>query len=132
MFDRQLEQGLLKQIHSLGMGCAVFSPLAQGLLTDRYLNGVPADSRAANPDGNLQRDQVTPDKVAKAAQLNGMAQGRGQTLAQMALAWVLRHAEVTTAIVGVSRKEQVDEAVGALNNLTFSWSDLARIDSILK
>src|SRR6266567_4735913 len=104
MFDRWIEGGLLNTLREEGIGCIVFSPLAQGLLTDKYLNGIPADSRAGKPHGFLKREQVTDDKLAKVRRLQGLAQARGQTLAQMALAWVLRHPEVTSALIGASRR----------------------------
>jgi L-glyceraldehyde 3-phosphate reductase len=131
MFDRWIEDGLLKVLREEGIGCIVFSPLAQGLLTDKYLNGIPADSRAAKPHGFLKSEQITGDKLAKARRLQDLAQARSQTLAQMALAWVLRHSEVTSALIGASRSEQIDDAVGALNNLSFSNEELQTIESIL-
>lgn len=103
MFDRWIEGGLLNVLGDEGIGCIVFSPLAQGLLTDRYLQGIPADSRAAKPDGFLKPEQVTDDKLEKVRRLQELARARGQTLAQMALAWVLRHSEVTSALIGASR-----------------------------
>jgi L-glyceraldehyde 3-phosphate reductase len=131
MFDRWIEDGLLEVLREEGIGCIVFSPLAQGLLTDKYLNGIPADSRAAKPHGFLKSEQITGDKLAKARRLQDLAQARSQTLAQMALAWVLRHSEVTSALIGASRSEQIDDAVGALNNLSFSNEELQTIESIL-
>ena len=131
MFDRWIEGGLLTVLSEEGIGCIVFSPLAQGLLTDKYLNGIPAGSRAAKPHGFLKSDQVTGDKVAKARRLQDLAQARSQTLAQMALAWVLRQPEVTSALVGASRSEQIDDAVAALNHLSFSNEELHTIESIL-
>jgi L-glyceraldehyde 3-phosphate reductase len=113
------------------MGCIVFSPLAQGLLTDRYLAGVPEDSRASKPHGFLKPAQITDDKLAKVRKLNDLAQTRGQTLAQMALAWVLRHPEVTSALIGASRVEQVEDAVGALQKLEFAKDELGQIEQIL-
>jgi L-glyceraldehyde 3-phosphate reductase len=131
MFDRWIEDGLLKVLGEEGIGCIVFSPLAQGLLTDKYLNGIPADSRAAKPHGFLKSDQITGDKLAKARRLQDLAQARSQTLAQMALAWVLRHSEVTSALIGASRSEQIDDAVAALENLSFSHEELQTIENIL-
>lgn len=131
MFDRWTEGGLLKVLDEEGIGCIVFSPLAQGLLTDKYLGGIPSDSRAAKPHGFLKSDQITKDKLAKIRRLQDLAQIRRQTLAQMALAWVLRHAEVTSALIGASRVEQIDDAVGALQNLTFANEELRTIESIL-
>jgi L-glyceraldehyde 3-phosphate reductase len=131
MFDRWIEDGLLKVLREEGIGCIVFSPLAQGLLTDKYLNGIPADSRAAKPHGFLKSEQITGDKLEKARRLQDLAQARSQTLAQMALAWVLRHSEVTSALIGASRSEQIDDAVAALENLSFSHEELQTIENIL-
>src|SRR3989441_1874800 len=124
-------QGLLAALREQGVGCIVFSPLAQGLLTDRYLSGIPADSRAAKPHGFLKREQVTEAVLAKVRRLNECARKRGQTLAQMALAWVLRHPEVTSALIGASRPAQIDDAMGALANRTFAADELQTIDQIL-
>ncbi len=131
MFDRSIEKGLLSVLEAEGIGCIVFSPLAQGLLTDRYLDGVPDDSRAAKPHGFLQRDRVTAEVVAKVRKLNAYAGARGQSLAQMALAWVLRHPAMTSVLVGASRVEQVEDCVGALEKLAFTEGELAEIDSVL-
>ena len=131
MFDRWIEGGLLNTLREEGIGCIVFSPLAQGLLTDKYLNGIPADSRAGKPHGFLKREQVTDDKLARVRRLQELAQARGQTLAQMALAWVLRHSEVTSALIGASRREQIDDAVGALKTLNFASEELHSIENIL-
>lgn len=131
MFDRWVEDGLLGVLSDQGMGCIVFSPLAQGLLTDRYLNGVPEDSRAAKPHGFLKRDQVTAEKIAKVRALNGIAATRRQTLAQMSIAWVLRKPEVTSALIGASRIQQIEDCVAALENLSFSKEELESIERIL-
>lgn len=131
MFNRWVEDGLLNLLSREGVGCIVFSPLAQGLLTDKYLNGIPAGSRASKPTGFLKPEQITADKVAKVAELNKLAQRRGQTLAQMALAWVLRHQTVTSALIGASKVEQIDDAVGALNHLDFNSDELGQIETIL-
>ena len=131
MFDRWIEGGLLNVLGEEGIGCIVFSPLAQGLLTDKYLKGIPADSRAGKPHGFLKPEHVTDDKLARVRRLQELAQARGQTLAQMALAWVLRHSEVTSALIGASRPEQIDDAVGALNNLDFASLELRSIENIL-
>jgi L-glyceraldehyde 3-phosphate reductase len=131
MFQRSVEQGLLAVLDEEGIGCIVFSPLAQGLLTDRYLHGVPDDSRAAKPHGYLKRAAVTDDVVARVRALSDLARERGQSLAQMALAWVLRHATVTSALVGASRVAQVEDCVAALANLRFADGELAAIDAIL-
>ena len=130
MFNRWIEDGLLAALREEGMGSIVFSPLAQGMLTDRYLAGIPEDSRAAK-GGFLKPTQITEDKLAKVRRLNDLAQARGQTLAQMALAWVLRHPEVTSALIGASRIAQIDDAVGALQNLEFTADELASIEQIL-
>ena len=134
MFNRWIEAELLEVLRDEGIGCIPFSPLAQGLLTDKYLKGIPKDSRAGRTEGNkfLQPKNVTDAVLAKTKTLNDLALSRGQTLAQMALAWVLRHPEVTTALIGASRPAQVDDAVGALNKLEFSGEELSLIDTILK
>jgi len=132
MFNRWVEGGLLDLLGREGVGAIVFSPLAQGLLTDKYLHGIPAGSRAARPTGFLRPEEVTPQKVAQASQLNDLAKKRGQTLAEMALAWVLRHKTVTSALIGASRVEQIDDAVGTLKHLDFSSEELGKIESILK
>jgi len=131
MFDRWIEDGLLDVLREEGIGCIVFSPLAQGLLTDKYLKGIPADSRAAKPHGFLQREQVTDESVIKARRLQEVAQARGQSLAQMALACVLRHSEVNSALIGASRIGHIDEAVAALQNRAFTDDELQEIDNIL-
>ena len=131
MFNRWVEEGLLKVLGEKGIGCIAFSPLAQGLLTDRYLKGIPMDSRAGKPHGFLRPEQVTEDKIAKVRRLNELAQARGQTLAQMSLAWVLRHPEMTSALIGASRVSQIDDAAGTLKNLTFTAQELQTIDQIL-
>ena len=131
MFERWIEDGLIKQLRDDGIGCIVFSPLAQGLLTDKYLSGIPADSRAAKPTGFLRPEQITNDKINKVRRLNEMASGRGQSLAQMALAWVLRHKEVTSAVIGASKVAQIDDALKAIERGGFSREELEKIDSIL-
>ena len=131
MFNRWIEDGLLAVLADEGIGCAVFSPLAQGLLTDRYLEGIPPDSRAAKPHGFLRREQVTPAVVEKVRRLNELAHERGQSLAQLALAWVLRHPAVTTALIGASRPQHLDDALGALRQRGFAEAELERIDRIL-
>lgn len=131
MLDRWIEPELLGALADEGLGCIVFSPLAQGLLTDRYLHGIPADSRAGASAVFLRPEHVTDAVVAKVSQLNELAQNRGQTMAQLALAWVLRHKGMTSALIGASRVQQIDDAVGALANLQFSAEELATIDSIL-
>jgi L-glyceraldehyde 3-phosphate reductase len=131
MFNRTVEQGLLAVLDERGIGCIAFSPLAQGLLTDRYLKGIPDDSRAAKPNTYLKRGAVTDDVIAKVRALNDLAKARGQSLAQMALAWVLRHATVTSALIGASRVSQIEDGVAALANPRFADDELAAIDTIL-
>ncbi|GAA5528279.1 L-glyceraldehyde 3-phosphate reductase [Herpetosiphon gulosus] len=131
MFNRWVEGGLLATLAEQGIGCIAFSPLAQGLLTDRYLQGIPGDSRAAKSHGFLKPAHITDSALAKVAQLNDLAQARDQTLAQMALAWVLRHPTMTSVLIGASRISQIDDATTALNNLAFSDEELATIETIL-
>jgi L-glyceraldehyde 3-phosphate reductase len=114
-----------------GIGCIVFSPLAQGLLTDRYLHGIPDDARAAKPHGYLKRAAVTDQVITQVRSLHEIARARGQSLAQMALAWVLRHATVTSAVIGASRVAQIEDCVTALANPRFGDDELAAIDGIL-
>jgi L-glyceraldehyde 3-phosphate reductase len=130
MLVRDPEQGLLDVLGKEGVGCIVFSPLAQGLLSNRYLQGIPTDSRAAR-DFFLKRKDIDERKVAMLRELNTVAQQRGQSLAEMAVAWVLRDPRVTSALVGTSKVEQVDDNVAALKNLAFSAEELRRIDGIL-
>lgn len=131
MFNRWVEDGLLAALDDEGIGGIVFSPLAQGLLTDKYLGGIPEGSRASKAHGFLRPEHVTDEKLAKVQQLNALAQGRGQTLAQLALAWVLRHTAVTSALIGASRPEQIDDAVGTLANLALAPAELQTIEQIL-
>jgi L-glyceraldehyde 3-phosphate reductase len=131
MFVRDPEQGLLDVLGEEGVGCIPFSPLAQGLLSDRYLEGVPADSRAAKPHGFLQLEQVTAERIDKARRLNELARSRGQGLAQMALAWVLRDPRITTVLIGASSVAQLEINLGCLENRRFGADELAAIDAIL-
>ena len=131
MFNRWIEDGLLDTLAKEGMGCIVFSPLAQGLLTDKYVKGVPAGSRASKPHGFLKPKDITRAKLKRIVRLGALAKKRAQTLAQMALAWVLRQPAVTSALIGASRVEQIDDAVAALDNLEFSDKELAAIEAIL-
>ena len=131
MFNRWIEAELLATLEKYGMGCIVFSPLAQGLLTSRYLDGIPESSRAGKPHGSLRPAHVTEDKLAKVRQLTQIAQARGQTMAQMALAWILRHPVITSALPGASQVSQVEDNVAALQHLSFSDDELKAIDSIL-
>jgi len=131
MFNRWIENGLQDVLDEEGIGSIVFSPLAGGLLTNRYLNGVPADSRAGGPSVFLKADHITDSTLNKIKQLNEIAQHRGQSLAQMSLAWVLRGGRVTSALIGASRVEQIDDNVAALSRLDFSDEELSRIESVL-
>lgn len=130
MFVREPEHGLLDVLGSEGVGCIVFSPLAQGLLSDRYLRGIPEDSRAAR-NFFLKKEDVSEATLAKIRALNEVAHQRGQTLAELAVAWVLRDPRVTSALVGTSKVSQVDDNVAALKNLKFSAEELKKIDGIL-
>lgn len=132
MLNRWIEDGLQDVLDDNHVGSIVFSPLAQGMLTDKYLHGIPEDSRAAKSTGFLQKSEVKPEVVAKLQQLNALAADRGQTLAQMALAWVLRGGRVTSALIGASRVSQIEDSVAALDNLEFSDEELQRIELILK
>jgi L-glyceraldehyde 3-phosphate reductase len=130
MFDRWIEDELLDVLGEQGIGCAVFSPLAQGMLTDKYIKGIPDDSRAARPGTFLDRSRITEERRSKIRRLNELAKQRHQTLAQMALAWVLRDARVTSAIIGASKVKQIEEGVAALQNLAFTEEELRKIDQI--
>ena len=131
MFDRADEAEILQFAAASGSGFIAFSPLAQGLLTDKYLNGIPEHSRAARSSGFLQRSQVTPEKIEAARQLNEIAHRRGQTLAEMALAWVLRDERMTSVIVGASSVNQLADNLKALEHLEFTSEELAEIEQIL-
>lgn len=131
MFERAPEGGLLDVLAQKDVGSIAFSPLAGGVLTDRYLNGIPEDSRAASGSRFLSSDQLTPEKMEKVQRLNALAQQRGQKLSQMALAWVLRGGHVTSVLIGASKTAQIDDAVQMLNKRDFSADELARIESIL-
>lgn len=131
MFDRTIEPETLPLAAEYGSGVIAFSPLAQGLLTDKYLHGIPENSRAARSTGFLQLSQVTDDKIQKAMQLNELAARRGQTLAEMALAWVLKDERMTSVIVGASSVRQLAANLHALDNLSFSEEELAEIETIL-
>ena len=132
MFNRAVEDETLALAASYGSGFISFSPLAQGLLTDKYLKGIPERSRAARSTGYLQKDQVTAEKVGKAFSLNEIAARRGQTLAEMALAWILRDERMTSVIVGASSVEQLSVNLRTLSNLDFTTEELSEIDDILK
>jgi L-glyceraldehyde 3-phosphate reductase len=131
MFDRGIESGVLDVSEKEGIGCIAFCPLAQGLLTNRYLNGIPSDSRANKPHSFLRKDDVSESRLTQVRALNKIARSRGQSVAQMALAWVLRDPRMTSALIGASRVEQVEQNVAALANLRFSSTELAKIDAIL-
>lgn len=131
MFERSAEEGLLDFLQTEGVGSIAFSPLAGGQLTDRYLNGIPADSRAASSSRFLQPEQLTAARLEKIRQLNTIAEERGQKLSQMALAWVLREEKVTSVLIGASKTAQLDDAVGMLQNRHFSTEECAAIDAIL-
>mgnify|MGYP000862467609 FL=1 len=131
MFERAPEAGLLEVLEQAGVGSIAFSPLAGGILTDRYLQGVPQDSRAASGSRFLNSDQLTEEKMVKVHQLNQLATERGQKLSQMALAWVLRGDRVTSVLIGASKTSQIDDAVAMLANRQFSAQQLAQIEAIL-
>ena len=131
MMDRWVENGLLDVLGEEGVGCIPFSPLEQGILTSKYLKGIPEDSRAAKSTGFLQREQVTNKKITKAIQLNAVAEKRNQTLAQMAVAWLLKDKRITSVLVGVSNKKQLLDNLGALKYKMFSSEELDVIESIL-
>lgn len=131
MFERWVEDGLLDLLGKEQVGCIPFSPLAQGLLTDKYLNGIPSDSRVATSGQFLKADHITPETVSKIKALNTIAEERGQKLAQMALAWILRDQRVTSVLIGSSKPEQITDSVKALENTNFSKEELDKIDQIL-
>lgn len=132
MFNRWVEDGLLDVLEETGMGCIPFSPLEQGLLTDKYLKGIPAGSRASNPNGFLKVEDVTEQRVSKAKRLNEIAAKRKQSLAQMAIAWLLKDERITSVLVGVSSVGQLDDNLKTLTNLDFSEAELKKIETILK
>lgn len=131
MFERWVEDGLIDELKKQGMGSIVFSPLAQGMLTDKYLNGIPEDSRAAKSHGFLSKDALTSQRLDTIRKLNDLAKERGQKLAQMAIVWTLRHDVVTSALIGASKVSQIEDAVNALRNNSFTDEELKRIDNIL-
>lgn len=132
MFQRWVEHGLLDVLEANGVGCIPFSPLAQGLLTDRYLKGIPEGSRASKPTGFLQEGDVTPEKIEKVKKLHHLAQQRGQSLAQMALAWILKDKRITTVLIGASSVAQLDNNLETLRNTAFTKEELDAIEAILK
>ncbi|HVI45257.1 MAG TPA: L-glyceraldehyde 3-phosphate reductase [Chitinophaga sp.] len=131
MFERWVEGGLLAVLETNGIGCIPFSPLAQGLLTDRYLHGIPEGSRASKPSGFLQENDVTPEKIEKVKKLHALAQKRGQSLAQMALAWILKDKRITTVLIGASSVAQLDNNLETLKNTAFDKEELDQIEKIL-
>jgi L-glyceraldehyde 3-phosphate reductase len=133
MFNRWVEDGLLNVLEKNGVGSIAFCPLAQGLLTNKYLHGIPEDSRAADPRSPFLRpDSVTDERIEKVKQLDILAKERGQSMAQMALAWVLRENKITTALIGASKASQIVENINTLNNLAFTKDELNAIENILK
>lgn len=132
MFVRWTEEGLLDVLEDNGIGCIAFSPLAQGLLTDRYLKGIPENSRAAKSHGFLQKNDITEERLQQITALNNLAQEREQTLAQMAIAWLLKDNRVTSVLVGASSVEQLQQNLESINNLDFSQNELQQIEEILK
>ena len=131
MFDREVENGTLALADEFGAGFIAFSPLAQGILTNKYLHGIPEDSRAAKSTGFLKKDQVTEGKIVIARQLNEIAERRGQTLAQMALAWVLKDERVTSVIVGASSVKQLSDNLKTVENLEFTDDEVNQISSLI-
>ena len=134
MFDRWVEDGLLDVLEENGVGCIPFSPLEQGLLTNKYLKGIPADSRASSHRGNgaIEEDFVSEDKINKVRELNVLAEARGQNLAQMALAWIMKDPRITSVLIGASKPAQVLDSIGCLANYSFTEEELNRIEAILK
>lgn len=134
MFDRWVEDGLLDVLEDNGVGCIPFSPLAQGILTNKYLKGIPADSRASSHRGNgaIEEDYVSEDKINKVRELNVLAEARGQNLAQMALAWIMKDPRITSVLIGASKPAQVLDSIGCLANYAFSEEELKRINTILQ
>jgi len=131
MFDRWVEQGLLDVLQGEGIGCIPFSPLAQGLLTNRYLQGIPSDSRAGKPHGFLKADQITEHRLAQIKALHDIALHRGQSLSQMAIAWLLKDRRITSVLIGVSSVGQLQDNLHSLENLYFDADTLKRIEEIL-
>jgi L-glyceraldehyde 3-phosphate reductase len=131
MFERWVEDGLLDLLEAEGVGCIPFSPLAQGLLTDKYLHGIPANSRAARGGPSLKEEQITPERLDQIGRLHQLAQERNQSLAQMALAWVLKDPRVTSVLIGASRPAQLQDSLQCLQSPEFSHEDLSTIEQIL-
>ncbi|SDZ86270.1 L-glyceraldehyde 3-phosphate reductase [Arachidicoccus rhizosphaerae] len=131
MFERWVEDGLLDTLETYGVGCIPFSPLAQGMLTNKYLHGIPEDSRAAKAHGFLKKESLTEGRLKQISKLNDLAQSRGQSLAQMALSWLLKDKRVTSVLVGASSKEQLLDSLKCLENQSFSSEQLDKIENIL-
>lgn len=131
MLVRWVEDGLLNVLEEKGVGCIAFSPLAQGLLTDKYLNGIPENSRAHNPNGHLREDEVTQERIQKLIQLNEIAKNRNQSLAQMALAWLQKDKRITSVLIGASSVQQLNNNIDCLQNLNFSLDEINAIEKIL-
>jgi len=132
MFVRNAEEGLLDVLEKEGVGCIPFSPLAQGMLTDRYLQGIPADSRAHKAHGFLKESEISEDRLNQIRQLDQLAQQRGQTLAQMALSWLLKDKRITSVLIGASKPEQLADSLKCLDNVSFTKEELSKIENILK
>lgn len=132
MMDRWVEDGLMDTLEKIGIGSIVFSPLEQGILTSKYLGGIPEDSRAATEGSYLDRSQITPEVVGQVQELNKIAEARNQSLAQMAVAWLLKDQRVTSVLVGVSKVSQLEDNIAAIENISFSKEELQKIDEILK
>jgi len=132
MFERWVEDGLLDVLDNHGVGCIPFSPLAQGLLTDKYLHGIPADSRVATSGVFLKESNITPEKIEVVSKLNEVAKSRGQKLAHMALSWILKDERITTVLIGASKPEQITDSIKALDNTSFTTEEIQLIDQILK
>ncbi len=131
MFERWVENGLLDLLGKEGVGCIPFSPLAQGLLTNKYIDGIPGDSRAAKPHGFLKKEQVTEQRLAQVKALDAVAKQRGQSLAQMALSWLLKDERITSVLVGASKPSQLLDSLQCINNIGFSESELQELENIL-
>jgi L-glyceraldehyde 3-phosphate reductase len=132
MFVRDPEDGLLDVLSENGVGCIPFSPLAQGLLTDRYLHGIPTDSRAAKSHGFLHPEEVSEQRIDQVKALKALADDRGQSISQFAIAWLLRSSQITTVLIGASSVEQLSSNLGSIQNTRFSQDELKLIDTILK
>ncbi|WP_421939371.1 L-glyceraldehyde 3-phosphate reductase [Pedobacter sp.] len=131
MFERWVEGGLLDVLEENGVGCIPFSPLAQGMLTDKYLHGIPADSRVATSGIFLKESNLTPDRLQKISRLNDVAKSRGQKLAHMALSWILKDSRITSVLIGASKPEQIIDSIQSLKNTQFSTDEIKLIDEIL-